>query len=204
MTIKEVEEQVGIKKTNIRYYEEAGLITPDRDRENNYRSYSMEDVELLKKIKFLRSIDVSVADIKRLRQEEITMSDLMETYIRKFSKEKEEKEKAEEICRQIKKSGMSFGTLELSGVHAEDFWEAKGGDIMKTDRIREVSKLQAKDQKVVDFMETAGAIFLGLSIVLLGAGYKWPVAVTILAAAVMIGAHVVRYRIRKKIHGLQK
>nr|WP_296263704.1 MerR family transcriptional regulator [uncultured Merdimonas sp.] len=204
MTIKEVEEQVGIKKTNIRYYEEAGLITPDRDRENNYRSYSTEDVELLKKIKFLRSIDVSVADIKRLRQEEITMSALMETYIRKFSKEKEEKEKAEEICRQIKKSGMSFGTLELSGVHAEDFWEAKGGDIMKTDRIREVSKLQAKDQKVVDFMETAGAIFLGLSIVLLGAGYKWPVAVTILAAAVMIGAHVVRYRIRKKIHGLQK
>lgn len=204
MTIKEVEEQVGIKKTNIRYYEEAGLITPDRDRENNYRSYSTEDVELLKKIKFLRSIDVSVADIKRLRQEEITMSALMETYIRKFSKEKEEKEKAEEICRQIKRSGMSFGTLELSGVHAEDFWEAKGGDIMKTDRIREVSKLQAKDQKVVDFMETAGAIFLGLSIVLLGAGYKWPVAVTILAAAVMIGAHVVRYRIRKKIHGLQK
>lgn len=204
MTIKEVEEQVGIKKTNIRYYEEAGLITPDRDRENNYRSYSTEDVELLKKIKFLRSIGVSVADIKRLRQEEITMSALMETYIRKFLKEKEEKEKAEEICRQIKKSGMSFGTLELSGVHAEDFWEAKGGDIMKTDRIREVSKLQAKDQKVVDFMETAGAIFLGLSIVLLGAGYKWPVAVTILAAAVMIGAHVVRYRIRKKIHGLQK
>ena len=189
---------------NIRYYEEAGLITPDRDRENNYRSYSTEDVELLKKIKFLRSIDVSVADIKRLRQEEITMSALMETYIRKFSKEKEEKEKAEEICRQIKKAGMSFGSLELSGVHAEDFWEAKGGDIMKTDRIREVSKLQAKDQKVVDFMETAGAIFLGLSIVLLGAGYKWPVAVTILAAAVMIGAHVVRYRIRKKIHGLQK
>ena len=204
MTIKEVEEQVGIKKTNIRYYEEAGLITPDRDRENNYRSYSTEDVELLKKIKFLRSIDVSVADIKRLRQEEITMSALMETYIRKFSKEKEEKEKAEEICRQIKKAGMSFGSLELSGVHAENFWEAKGGDIMKTDRIREVSKLQAKDQKVVDFMETAGAIFLGLSIVLLGAGYKWPVTVTILAAAVMIGAHVVRYRIRKKIHGLQK
>lgn len=204
MTIKEVEAQVGIKKTNIRYYEEAGLITPDRDRENNYRSYSTEDVELLKKIKFLRSIDVSVADIKRLRQEEITMSALMDTYIRKFAKEKEEKEKAEEMCRQIKKSGMSFETLELSGVHAEDFWEAKGGDIMKTDRIREVSKLQEKDQKIVDFMETTGAIFLGLSIVLLGAGYKWPVAVTILAAAVMIGAHVVRYRIRKKIHRLQE
>lgn len=104
MTIKEVEAQVGIKKTNIRYYEEAGLVTPDRDRENNYRSYSAEDVKLLKKIKFLRSIGVSVADIRRLQQKKIFMPDLMDVYSRKFSKEKEEKEKAEEICRQIKKS----------------------------------------------------------------------------------------------------
>lgn len=203
MTIKEVEAQVGIKKTNIRYYEEAGLITPDRNLENNYRSYSVEDVELLKKIKFLRSIEVSVADIKRLQQGEITMPELMDTYIQKFSKEKEEKGTAEEMCRQIKVSGRSFSTLNLSDINAEDFWKVKGGDIMKTDRIREVSKLQAKDKKVVDFMEAAGSVFLGLSIVLLGSGYQWPVWMLILSAAVMIGAHVVRYRIRKKIHGLQ-
>ena len=47
MTIKEVEEKVGIKKANIRYYEEMGLIRPARDQGNNYRVYSEEDVELL-------------------------------------------------------------------------------------------------------------------------------------------------------------
>ena len=31
MTIKEVEEKVGIKKANIRYYEEMGLIRPARE-----------------------------------------------------------------------------------------------------------------------------------------------------------------------------
>lgn len=75
---------------------------------------------------------------------------------------------------------------------------------MRTDRIRQISKLQEKDKKIVDFIETISAVFLGLSIVLLGSGYRWPVWVTIGAAAVMIGAHAVRYRIRKKIHGLQK
>ncbi len=35
MRIKEVEEKDGIRKANIRYYEEAGLITPSRDRDNN-------------------------------------------------------------------------------------------------------------------------------------------------------------------------
>ena len=66
MTIKEVEEKVGIKKTNIRFYEEAGLLRPERSKENNYRIYSREDVEVLEKIKFLRSLGISVEDIRRL------------------------------------------------------------------------------------------------------------------------------------------
>ena len=56
MTIKEVEEKVGIKKTNIRFYEEAGLLRPERSKENNYRIYSQADVDILEKIKFLRSL----------------------------------------------------------------------------------------------------------------------------------------------------
>lgn len=37
MKIKEVEEQIGITKANIRYSEKEGLLDPKRDRENNYR-----------------------------------------------------------------------------------------------------------------------------------------------------------------------
>lgn len=47
MKINEVERLVGITKKNIRFYEEQGLLNPDRNRENGYRDYSEEDVQTL-------------------------------------------------------------------------------------------------------------------------------------------------------------
>ena len=40
MKINQVEELVGITKKNIRFYEEQGLINPERNRDNGYREYS--------------------------------------------------------------------------------------------------------------------------------------------------------------------
>ena len=88
MTIKEVEEKVGIKKANIRYYEEMGLIRPARDQGNNYRVYSEEDVELLEKIRFLRSIDISVEEIRRLEEGKITIEPADGSADRKASERK--------------------------------------------------------------------------------------------------------------------
>ena len=66
MKIKEVEALVGIKKTNIRFYEREGLLNPERSEENNYREYSEEDVRRLEQIKMLRMLDVPTADIRLL------------------------------------------------------------------------------------------------------------------------------------------
>ena len=41
MKINQVEELVGITKKNIRFYEEQGLLNPDRNPENGYREYSL-------------------------------------------------------------------------------------------------------------------------------------------------------------------
>ena len=49
MNIRQIEEQLGIPRANVRYYEKEGLLHPQRG-ENNYRNYSEEDVETLKKI----------------------------------------------------------------------------------------------------------------------------------------------------------
>ena len=57
MKINEVEQLVGITKKNIRFYEEQGLLNPDRNRENGYRDYSDEDVRTLEQIKLLRKLD---------------------------------------------------------------------------------------------------------------------------------------------------
>ena len=48
MTIKEVETLTGITKANIRFYEKEGLLAPGRSS-NNYREYSEDDVEHLRK-----------------------------------------------------------------------------------------------------------------------------------------------------------
>ena len=48
MKINEVEQQAGITKRNIRFYEQQGLLSPKRNGENGYRDYSEEDVAELK------------------------------------------------------------------------------------------------------------------------------------------------------------
>ena len=47
MKINEVEQLVGITKKNIRFYENQGLLHPDRNKTNGYREYSDEDVTCL-------------------------------------------------------------------------------------------------------------------------------------------------------------
>ena len=43
--IKEAEEQTGISRANIRYYEKMGLLQPKRNEKNGYREYTPEDIK---------------------------------------------------------------------------------------------------------------------------------------------------------------
>ena len=72
MTIKEVEEQTGLTRSNIRFYEKEKLIEPSRNDKNGYRDYSEGDVENIKKLlicvhwKFPLKISVVLCPIKCL------------------------------------------------------------------------------------------------------------------------------------------
>ena len=63
MNIKQAAEQSGVSARNIRYYEQAGLLTPTRNPENEYRIYSQADVRTLKLIRMLRTLDMPVEEI---------------------------------------------------------------------------------------------------------------------------------------------
>ena len=65
MTIKEIEELTGLARANIRFYEREGLISPER-MSNGYRNYSNDDLQVLLRIKLLRSLNVSIEEIKSL------------------------------------------------------------------------------------------------------------------------------------------
>lgn len=60
MTIKEVEQQTGLGRSNIRFYEKEKLIVPAKNSSNGYKDYSQEDVEIIKKIAYLRTLGVSI------------------------------------------------------------------------------------------------------------------------------------------------
>lgn len=71
MNIREVEQLTGLKKANIRYYEQEGLLSPQRNVQNNYREYSAGDVEILDKIKLLRTLGVSFMISENYRRERL-------------------------------------------------------------------------------------------------------------------------------------
>ena len=73
MTIKELERRTSLPRTSIRFYEQEGLLTPER-RENNYRDYSEDNVRTLEKIKLLRRLSLDLDAIRRLQAGELSLS----------------------------------------------------------------------------------------------------------------------------------
>lgn len=66
MKISEVMGIAGLTKKAINYYEEEGLLSPPVNSENNYRDYSVEDVNRLIQISILRQLDFPVKEIKEV------------------------------------------------------------------------------------------------------------------------------------------
>lgn len=69
MQIKEVEMLTGMTRANIRFYEKQGLLNRTNRNEYNYRDYTEEDVRQLQRIKFLRMLEVSMEEIKQMKDD---------------------------------------------------------------------------------------------------------------------------------------
>src|ERR1041385_6564011 len=70
LRIQEVAAEVGLTTRSIRYYEEIGLLAPDRS-DGAYRLYDVEDVERLRFIKGLRDdAGFSLAEVGQLLEDE--------------------------------------------------------------------------------------------------------------------------------------
>ena len=65
MKRSEVEKITGLTRKAILYYEDKGLIRPHKG-ENNYRSYSQDDVKKLLKISIYRKLGLSISEIKNI------------------------------------------------------------------------------------------------------------------------------------------
>lgn len=76
MKTKELEEQLGITKDTLRFYEKEGLIKPSRDS-NGYRHYGQEDIRILQIIIFFRSLELTIDEIKQLFDGTVSISNIL-------------------------------------------------------------------------------------------------------------------------------
>lgn len=101
MTIKEVEEQTGLSRSNLRFYEKEKLIHPARNEKNDYREYSQQDVEEIKKIAYLRTLGISVESIYRIINKEMPLMEAVQEQAETLDKQVNDLEQARAICAQM-------------------------------------------------------------------------------------------------------
>lgn len=114
MLINEVQYKVGLTKKSIRYYEAEGLLSPKRNSNNDYREYDDNDLKDLKLIKFLRNLNVSVQDIKRLKNKELTLKDCMKERIHTIENAEKEFGKIKNMCYEIYDNDLDFENIEIA------------------------------------------------------------------------------------------
>lgn len=100
MTIKEIEEVSGMQRANIRFYEEEGFLNPEREK-NGYRNYTEADLNILKKIKLLRSLHVSLEDIKAMHRGNKDLASTLEEHIAYLTVKQQDLEKSKYVCEKM-------------------------------------------------------------------------------------------------------
>lgn len=113
MLINEVVNIVGLSRKSIRYYESEGLLNPKRNKNNDYRIYTEEDIKKLKIIKFLRELDVSIKELKLLNKNQITLQDCMADRISKIKEQEKNYNKVKNMCIEISKSKDTFNNINI-------------------------------------------------------------------------------------------
>ncbi len=114
MFINEVCHVVGLTKKSIRFYEENGLLNPKRNSENDYRVYTTEDIEKLKKIKFLRELNVSIREIKMLEDGSLNLESVMNERMQKISEEEAKFLKVKKMCKDIIDSKETYESIDIT------------------------------------------------------------------------------------------
>ena len=130
MTIKDVEQQLGVPRATIRFYEREKLISPIRGS-NGYRDYSADDVSHLKEIILLRKIGLSVNDVEDILDGARNLPEVLAENINKLQTQMEELNGAIILTKKIQNDSLDTNRLDI-----DKYWtiledeESKGGKFM--------------------------------------------------------------------------
>lgn len=105
MDISQAEAPTGVTRQNIRFYEKQGLLKPARNRANDYREYSPEDIETLKWIRVLRMMDMPLEDIRQVLSGRIDLCEAAKAQQARLESRKEKLEGAIRFCGVLQTGG---------------------------------------------------------------------------------------------------
>ena len=161
MKIKQVEELVGITSKNIRFYENQGLLTPER-AENGYREYHEQNIEALKKIKLLRKLGISVEEIRAVLNHSRSLEDCLEKHMAVLEKERENLLNMQRLSDAILQQRASIDTLNTNEWLDEmEKLEKEGVDFVN------VSKIDIRMKKKMGAV-IGGAVMIVLMLAMIG------------------------------------
>ena len=126
MTIKDVEERTGLSRSNIRFYEKEKLIEPSRNESNGYRDYSENDVENIKKIAYLRTLGISIEDIRSIISEKVTLRETLEKQNEVLKSQIVDLNKAKLMCeKMLDEESISYEKLHVEQYITDlhDYWK---------------------------------------------------------------------------------
>ena len=156
MRINEVVKLTGVSARTLQYYDEIGLLIPQK-LDNGYRDYTEENLEKLQKILFYRFLKFKLNDIKELLEGDFDNLKILEQQRELILREKE---KFEVILHNIEKTisdykGEQTMTIEekFNGFKKEDLnkYENQAVENYGKDTIEESKKRQSgREEKVTE------------------------------------------------------
>lgn len=174
MTIKELEDRLGISRANIRYYEKEGLFTTERQA-NGYREYTEENVCTLKKIILFRKMGISIENIHLLIDGSMTIDEVLSETLEILQDQQKQLEGAIAICEEMERQKPNINELDVSyyenlvieqeklGLKFMDFYR----DYLKYEKNVLVERYvgeQATDDDSVTFIHVIKKIILNASV----------------------------------------
>ncbi len=116
MKIKELENLLSISRSNVRFYEKQGLFSPER-KDNNYREYTNQDIEVLKKIIVFRKMGFTVEEIKLIQNDELPFTEAIASAQQRIEDEIEQLNGSLKLIKQVAQKNSSFDEFDI-----EEHW----------------------------------------------------------------------------------
>ncbi len=188
MKINEVAQRVGITRKNIRFYEQEGLLTPRRNRENGYRDYDESHEDALRRIKLMRKLGLPLEEIRQMQSGRLTLEEGMRRQLAALERQRKNLLVAEEFCSLLRDCGESYADMDADRCLREMELKEKEGTVFVN---RQERDQRAKSAAAIAAAAVFALLMLGVIALLVWAELTDPIPVGIIIAIAAVPAALV-------------